>query len=117
MTALNWKPRLAAIGAMVTLLALAATAAHAAEDRHVRIINETQHSMVHFYASNVSVDSWQEDILGEDVLPAGGDVVIDIDDGTGHCEYDFKAVFDDGEVLIRRRINVCEITSYRYSQD
>jgi hypothetical protein len=117
MTTLLRKPRFAAIGAFAAMLTLVATSAYAAQDRHVRIINETEHAMVHFYASNVSVEDWQEDILGEDVLPAGSDVMINIDDGTGHCEYDFKAVFDDGEVLIRHDINVCKITSYRYSQD
>ena len=115
MTLSKLRPQFAAIGAMVAVLALIGTNAQAA-DRHVRIINATRHAMVHFYASNISVNSWQEDILGEDVLPAGSNVVINIDDGTGHCEYDFKAVFDDGDVLIRHHVNVCKISSYRYSE-
>ena len=61
--------------------------------------------------------TWQEDILGDDVVPPGKDVRINVDDGSGHCKYDFKAVFDDGDALIRRNINVCEIRSYRYSGD
>jgi hypothetical protein len=87
-----------------------------AEDRHVRIINETSHTMVHFYASNVAENSWQEDILGRDVVKPGEDVNINIDDGTGHCKYDFLAVFDDGDKLERHNINVCEITYYRYGE-
>ncbi|MBV9995507.1 MAG: hypothetical protein JO127_09855 [Caulobacteraceae bacterium] len=86
------------------------------EDRRVRIINETRHTMVHFYASNVSENSWQEDILGRSVLRPGEDVMVNVDDGTGHCEYDFKAVFDNGKSLIRYRVNVCKIESYRYSE-
>jgi len=88
----------------------------AAEDRHVRIINETDHTMVHFYASNIAAKTWQEDILGDEVVKPGGDVNINIDDGTGHCKYDFKAVFDNGAELIKHNVNVCEISSYRYTE-
>jgi hypothetical protein len=49
-------------------------------------------------------------------LEPGQDTMINIDDGTGHCHYDFKAVFDDGDVLERHDINVCEIGSYRYTE-
>src|SRR5262249_45459448 len=73
-------------------------------DRHVRIINETDHTMVRFYASNVARNSWEEDILGDDVLKPGKSVNINIDDGTRHCEYDFKAVFDNGEELVRHNV-------------
>ncbi|HWA63003.1 MAG TPA: hypothetical protein VG939_16605 [Caulobacteraceae bacterium] len=103
-----------ALAAASTLVGASATAG---EDRHVRIINETSHTMVRFYASNVSRDSWEEDILGRDVLKPGQDVNINIDDGSGHCKYDFKAVFDDGDSLVRHNIDVCKITSYRYSED
>lgn len=85
-------------------------------NRQVRIINETRWTMVEFYASNVDADTWEEDILGYDVLPAGESVMINIDDGTGYCMYDFRAVFADDDVLVRKRINVCEISSYRYHE-
>ena len=108
---MTFKPFAAA--ALLAVSLLTSTAASAGEDRHVRIINETAHTMVRFYASNTAADSWQEDILVEDVLKAGSDV--NIDDGTGHCKYDFKAVFDNGQSLIKHDVNVCEITSYRYT--
>ena len=85
------------------------------QDRRVRIINATGVTMTHFYASNSGQDDWQEDILGEDVLRSGASVRINIDDGTGACLYDFKARFSDGDELVRNRINVCEITEYRYT--
>lgn len=85
------------------------------QDRRVRIINGTGVTMTHFYASNSGQDDWQEDILGEDVLLSGASVRINIDDGTGACLYDFKARFADGDELVRNRINVCQITEYRYT--
>jgi len=110
---------IAARAATTTAFAIAglllATSAQAA-DRHVRIINETRHTMVHFYASNTAANTWEEDILGRSVLPAGQDVNINIDDGTGHCHFDFKAVFDDGDSVVKHDIDVCKITFYRYTE-
>ena len=105
----------AALGAVLTMSSFAATPA-VAQDRRVRIINDTRHTMVRFYASNSSRTSWEEDILGQRVLPAGQSVVINIDDGSGACLYDFKAVFDDGDVLTRGQVNVCQISEYRYTE-
>jgi hypothetical protein len=89
---------------VVALIGLAAAPANA-QDRNVLILNETQHTIVQFFA-----------ILGEDVLPVGQSVNINIDDGTEACLYDFKAVFDDGEELVRNRIDVCTIGTYRYTE-
>jgi hypothetical protein len=33
-------------------------------DRHIVIVNDTTRPMIHFYASRVGLESWQEDILG-----------------------------------------------------
>lgn len=85
------------------------------QDRHVRIINATGVTMTHFYASNSGENDWQEDILGRDVLANGASVRINIDDGSGACIYDFKARFADGDELERYRINVCQISEYRYT--
>jgi hypothetical protein len=115
---LSPKVRTLVMAAAVAAFGLAGatgTVAADRQDRHVRIINETDHTMVHFYASNVASDSWEEDILGNSVLRPGHDVNINIDDGTGHCKFDFKAVFDDGSKSERHNIDVCKISSYRYS--
>ncbi|MDX2336631.1 hypothetical protein [Brevundimonas vesicularis] len=116
---INRKSFIRAIGltaAMATLtLGVAAPAsAGAGADRRVRIINDTRVTMTQFYASSVDADDWEEDILGNDVLRPGRSVRINIDDGTGECYFDFKAVFADGDVLVRERINVCSISEYRY---
>jgi hypothetical protein len=103
------------VAAVVALLGMAAAPANA-QDRHVDIVNDTQHAIVQFYASNVDRGTWEEDILGEDVLPVGQSVNINIDDGSGACLYDFKAVFDDGEELVRNGINVCTTTTYTYTE-
>jgi hypothetical protein len=102
--------------ALGLVLGAIAPTAVSAEDRHVRIINETSHTIVRFYASNVEKGSWEEDILGQQILRPGASVKINIDDGSGHCMYDFRADFNDGDHLVRNGINVCNISSYRYTE-
>lgn len=98
-----------------TILALTMATSAFAEDRRVLIVNNTGFTMVEFYGSNVGSDSWEEDILGFDVLPSGTSVNVNFDDGSGYCQFDFKAVFDDGDVVTAKRINICEIGRYTYN--
>jgi hypothetical protein len=107
----------AAVAVPVLAASLLGASAASAEDRRVRIINETSHTIVRFYASNVGRNSWEEDILGRSVLRPGESVVVNVDDGSGYCLFDFKAVFDDGDELTRSRVDVCKISSYRYRED
>jgi hypothetical protein len=102
----------AAVGALIVLASTAGAAW--AEDRRVRIVNRTGVTMTEFYASRVSTEDWEEDILGVDVLENGQSATVNIDDGTGACRFDFKAVFDDGDVVEREDINVCETETYVY---
>lgn len=99
----------------ITALALVALpAAASAQDRVVEIVNETGVTMMEFYASNVDRSDWEEDILGMDVLDSGYSVDIDIDDGSGQCLFDFRAVFADGEEVVDEAVNVCEVAVFTY---
>lgn len=86
-----------------------------AQDRRVRIVNETGYTMVRFYGSRCSTNDWEEDILGTDTLSHGNSVRINFDDGTGSCCFDFRAEFNDGDVLTRNNVNVCEIGTFTYN--
>ncbi|MET3924804.1 hypothetical protein [Devosia sp. 2618] len=104
------------LSAAFALAALAMGVTNAAAlDRRVTINNNTSYKIVEFYASNKGSKSWEEDILGKNVLPAGNSVVINIDDGTGYCKYDFLAVFEDGDELIKYDNNVCELAVFNYT--
>jgi hypothetical protein len=106
------------VGAMLAMAVAmpAYSPAIANADKKIKIINETRHKIVRFYASRVGTDDWEEDILGEDVLGIGQSVTINFG-GADFCMYDFKAVFDDGDTLVKERVNVCELDNYRYSED
>ena len=105
----------AQIGAIAVLFALLAAPA-AALDRWVTIVNNTSFDIVEFYGSNTGAKTWEEDILGKDILRAGEKLRVNFDDASGYCMFDFRAVFSDGDVLIRERINVCEIGIYTYHE-
>ncbi|KKB80486.1 hypothetical protein VW35_07430 [Devosia soli] len=87
----------------------------AALDRRVQINNNSSYDIVEFYASNTGTKSWEEDILGKDILPAGHSVVINIDDGSGYCKYDFLAVFEDGDQVTSANNNVCELSQFNFT--
>lgn len=84
-------------------------------DRHVTIINNTNVSMREFYGSNAGAETWEEDILGADVLPAGSSVKINFDDGSGYCTFDFKAVFSDGTSLVDKNVDVCTTSTVTFN--
>ncbi|MCX5570750.1 MULTISPECIES: hypothetical protein [Kaistia] len=105
----------AAVGAaFFTSLVLAGTAS--AENRQVKIINETSSDLSEFYASNVGAKDWEEDILGDDEVPAGGSVTINMDDGSGYCKFDFKGVFADDSEVVEEGIDVCEVGVVRFTE-
>jgi len=85
-------------------------------NRLVRIHNDTGWTMLRFYASNTSRSDWEDDILGDDVLADDASIVMNIDDGTGACLFDFKAEFTNGQSLVRNNVNVCEIADYYYTR-
>lgn len=104
---------------VVTLSALALVSVvgtASALDRTVSINNMTSVVMTEFYASNTGTGDWQEDILGDQALAAGGTATINIDDGSGYCKFDFRAVFEDGTEVISPDNNVCELTDFNITE-
>jgi hypothetical protein len=101
--------------AVAAILTLATALPVAALERRVTIVNNTGYTIVNFYGSNTGTSSWEEDILGADVLPSGSSVVINFDDASGFCMFDFLAVFEDGEELIKERQNICELDTFTYN--
>lgn len=93
----------------------AAAVPAAASDRRVKIVNNTRYTIVHFYGSNTGADSWEEDILGRDVLRPGQSVRVNFDDGSGYCMFDFKAEFDDGDVVVKKKVNVCSVGTFTFN--
>lgn len=108
---------LAAIVAVGLVLGVSSAASADDEDRRVRILNNTSVAMMEFYASSIASKTWEEDILGQDVLVPGDNVVINIDDGSNACRYDFKAVFLDGDEVTDEDVDVCDVAEYEFTEE
>ena len=101
--------------ALATVAVLATTSLATALDRRVQIYNDTEFTIVEFYASNKGTTDWQEDILGSGVLAPGGSVMVNIDDGSGYCKFDFLAVFEDQDQVVSGDNNICELAEFHFT--
>jgi hypothetical protein len=81
-------------------------------NRVVTIRNLSGQTVWEFYGSRVSTNSWEEDILGSNILRSGTDWNVNFDDGTGACNFDFKVVFENGTQRVENNINVCAISTF-----
>ena len=71
--------------------------------------NATAHTLTHLYLSPAATDDWNNDILGDQTVPAGETAEVSIDDGVESCMYDLRADFDDGDAIDVRGVDVCKI--------
>jgi hypothetical protein len=81
-------------------------------DRHVIVMNASSQPLRELYASPVTSDNWEEDLLGTRVLGAGESISANIDNGTTECLFDMKAVMADDKEYIQQRVNVCEVSQW-----
>lgn len=82
-----------------------------AEDLYITIQNNTDSTLTEVYVSHVGTDDWEDNILGDDVDPGDG-LSVTIADGRSTCNYDIKAVFDDGGTAEFRNENLCKIKTF-----
>ncbi|WP_333145398.1 MULTISPECIES: hypothetical protein [unclassified Microcoleus] len=86
-----------------------------AEALGFNIINKTGTNITKFYTNPTGIDSWGEDILGIDILRPGESALITIRNSQNVCTYDIKAVFDDGEEIIKYKVDLCTIENYTFT--
>lgn len=102
--------------AAASMAALLATGASAAQDAvSFELTNATDYTLTHIYISLPSSDSWEEDILGDQVVESGETVEITVDDGLEECEYDIRYDFSDGDSVVERAVDMCEINGSEYT--
>ena len=91
---------------MMGLLSISAFAG----DQDFTLVNETGLTVVAFYCSPTTTNNWEEDILGQDVLEDGQQVLINFQANTEDCKYDLMIVDEDGDKIVWANINLCETT-------
>lgn len=108
--------RQAAIASVLTLTGVSLMAEKAlAEKADFRVYNDSNSTITELYVSESSRDSWDNDILGADVLTTGSSIqVIFGNTSTNICIYDILAVFADGQTVEDYQVNVCSSGGYTF---
>lgn len=99
------------IGATAIAAAFSFTIGAMAQTESVNftISNDTEEVLTALHLSTPGTNSWEEDILGSDVVGSGEEVDVSIDDGLEGCEYDLRADFSDGTHIDVRGVDFCEL--------
>ena len=99
---------------LATALALLSAGQAMALDRTVRIHTDTGLTLYRFYSTNTGASRWGRDVMGSTTLAPGATMKLNFDNAEGYCEFDFRAIFEDGTELTRQAVNVCETSDYYY---
>jgi len=84
-------------------------------NRRIRMVNNTDYTIRRMYGSNQQAQTWQEDVLGDNVLSPGQSVVVNWDDNTCSCLFDFKVVYSDGDTSTKGGVNVCSVSQFTFN--
>lgn len=89
---------------LVGLLMTVSMAAHA-QQRYLRVTNNTGFDIMFLHVSSSATGDWEEDVLGTNILRKGNSFRINLP-GKGSPMYDVKAVDSDGDSYFRMGVNV-----------
>ncbi len=74
------------------------------------IVNKTGYPIKHLYVSEANNGSWEEDVLGRDVLNDSESFDLQFGRAEKTCKWDMKVTYDDGESAIWEDLNLCQIS-------
>jgi len=83
-----------------------------AQTYQVKVVNHSSSPILHVYASNVSAPNWGRDVTGPVTIYFNEYLNIDVNDGSGSCYYDLKAVMLDGRAIESRSVYVCNYPTW-----
>jgi hypothetical protein len=106
---------LTVVSAFALVLVLAQSA-FASDPRDFELRNNSSVDIAFVYVSASATSDWGDDILGEDVLPAGQNVNVTFrafDGNTGN--YDVKVVGTGGEEGYLYKVDLCSVSYVTFS--
>ncbi|PDT05979.1 hypothetical protein [Rhizobium chutanense] len=108
------KSKLSGLIAVAAAIIAASAVPSYAEDLKFQLTNGTNSVLTRFYSSPAGVDSWEQDVFGEDVLNPGESANITIADGRTVCKYDMRFEFDEDSDLdtTEDTQDLCQLGSY-----
>jgi hypothetical protein len=81
-------------------------------DRRIQIVNNSGWTIRTINSTNVGRSDWGRDLLGSYVIRPGRSMIVNVEDRSGYCRYDFRAVFSNGRHVTRSGVNVCEVARW-----
>jgi hypothetical protein len=84
-----------------------------ADQRDFTLVNRSSQTIRNVYVSASDHRSWEEDVLGSDVLLSGRRLNIRFSGGGG-CIYDLRIVTMSGSEATRYGMNLCTTTTVTY---
>lgn len=101
-------------GIVVAALAALAAAVPAWAQMYekITVVNSTGYTISEVYIAPASSRSWEEDVLGIDVLVDGEEVEIDFRRSENTCDWHLLVVYDDGEQAVWDGLNLCQDWHY-----
>lgn len=88
------------------------SAAPAAQDRRIRVNNNSGQTITLIKGSASNDNDWGQDRIPSGVLQTGNSVIIDFNDGNGECVYDLRATMIDGTERVQRAVNICTVVDW-----
>lgn len=107
--------------AIVLAGALAAASqgpASAQAQQDFTLVNATGYPLRAVYVSPGKAESWEEDILGQDIMPDGEEAAIAFSRDETGCDWDLKVTFDDdGSNAVWYGIDLCSVSTITIEYD
>jgi hypothetical protein len=98
----------ASFAAAFAIATVPALAQNAKQD--FTLVNRTGYELKALFVSPSKAESWEEDILGQDVLEDGKAVNVHFNPKAETCKWDLKVIYtDDDSSAIWQSINLCEV--------
>jgi hypothetical protein len=106
----------AAIIASASLVAAFGAQSVFADQRDFTLTNNASIPLKSVYVSTADTKSWEEDILGRDILAAGDSVNINFGKAdAGVCLYDIKVTGFEGQAGYLYGVDLCTVTNVTFS--
>jgi len=74
------------------------------------IVNKTGYPLKHIFVSESKSNSWDEDVLGRDILNDGEEFELSFGKAEKTCKWDMKVAYDDGETAVWENLDLCQIS-------
>lgn len=98
----------AVVSGAILFVGSAAAPALAQMYEKITLVNSTGYTISEVYIAPATSSSWEEDILGIDVLADEQDVEIDFRRSENTCDWHLMVVYDDGERAVWDGLDLCK---------